>query len=293
MLIELFKEVTTEDVISSYEERAAEYEGLYVDMENLPERKFVKEHAADIKGLRAKLNRARIDLTKQSKLDIDAEFSAIDTRLAKANEPFTLLMDDYQTLRNKVLADEKARKQAIIDAGAMEADHEYALLMDEKYTLAIALEAQKEAEAELERVRERDELVKQAVIDADIRSKQAIEDAKQAAVYAEIRAKQAAEDAEIAKKAAEVVAEQAAKQAVIDSARAVKDAEMLAAHNAQVAIDIAEADRLKREKNIEHMKDLLGKSKSDLMAIGLDEALARKVVLAIKNNQIRNISLSV
>ena len=66
---------------------------LYVDMDNKDERKFVKENSALITSLRKALNRARIDLTKEGKQSIDSEFKAIDDRLAKANEPFTLLED--------------------------------------------------------------------------------------------------------------------------------------------------------------------------------------------------------
>ena len=59
--IKILTSVTTEEVLKGLEVDAKAYEGLYVDMENKPERKYVKDKAALISGMLKTLDRARID----------------------------------------------------------------------------------------------------------------------------------------------------------------------------------------------------------------------------------------
>ena len=178
MNITVFKKVTTEDVIKAFEEDALTYQDLYVDMDNKDERKFVKENSALITGLRKALNRARIDLTKEGKQSIDSEFKAIDDRLAKANEPFTLLEDAHKEKRAKELSAEKAAVQAIIDADQKEVDHEFALMINKTYEFD---------QAELARIQKEfnDEIAKSAAAHAlDVKARED-EQAKQDKINAD------------------------------------------------------------------------------------------------------------
>ena len=108
MEITIFKEITTEGVIKSIEENSAKYHvGFYADMNNLPERKQVKESASEIGGIIKELEAARIKITKANTQAVNKEHKAILDRLTVANKPFQDLIDEYTAQRKKVLADEK------------------------------------------------------------------------------------------------------------------------------------------------------------------------------------------
>ncbi|MBV1928631.1 MAG: hypothetical protein KUG81_03880 [Gammaproteobacteria bacterium] len=147
MDIVIFKDLTTEGVISSIEENSKKYhEGFYADMNNAPERKLVKESAADINNMIKELKAARIRITKENTAKVNKEHDAIVDRLVAANLPFTALIDEYNVKRKKVLDAEKARKQAIIDADQKECDHEMALLINKTYEFDKAEELRKQEE---------------------------------------------------------------------------------------------------------------------------------------------------
>ncbi len=52
MKVSIFKELTTEDQLCQLEAEAEKYTGLHVEMENKDERKFVKDKASLIAGMR-------------------------------------------------------------------------------------------------------------------------------------------------------------------------------------------------------------------------------------------------
>jgi len=133
MDIVLFNDLTTEQVLQEIESEGKKYEGLYVDMDNAPERKYVKEHAAKITDLIKKLDRARIDKSKAYKAQVEKEFTDIKERLEIANSPFSLLLDEYKEKRAKILAEKKAREDAIELAKQIGEDHEIALLMNKTF----------------------------------------------------------------------------------------------------------------------------------------------------------------
>ena len=151
MNITIFNDLTTEEKLLSIEKNASEYIGLYVDMDDLKQRKYVKDKEAEIGGIRKALNTARIKKVKDYTALVKSEFEAIDARLAKANEPFTLLHDEYKAERVKVLAKEKADRDAVLMAEQKEIDHEFAILMDKSY-ISDKAEAEKLRLAEAEKL---------------------------------------------------------------------------------------------------------------------------------------------
>jgi len=132
MEITLFKEITTESVLRQIEESAPS-PGLYVDMNNKEERKYVKDSAAMINGLLKKLERARIDISKAHKQSVEAEAKVIRERLEAANEPYTALIDAHTLERKQILDAKKAKEAAIELAKQIESDHEIALLFNDKW----------------------------------------------------------------------------------------------------------------------------------------------------------------
>ncbi|MEE8288954.1 MAG: hypothetical protein V3R25_06030 [Nitrosomonadaceae bacterium] len=179
MEIVIFKELTTEGVISSIEENSKKYhEGFYADMNNAPERKLVKESAADINTMIKELKASRIKITKANTAAVNKEHDAIVARLEVANKPFTTLIDVYNVERKAVLDAEKARKQAIEDAVKLEADHEYALLINKTFEFD---------RAEVLRLRTEELAVikRQATIDAEERAKSKAAHAEQVKINEE------------------------------------------------------------------------------------------------------------
>jgi len=167
MEITVFKDITTEDSLLALEADGKKYAGLYVDMNDKPSRKYVKDQAVLINDLIKKVDRKRIDESKAYKLKVEAEACIIISRLKAANEPYSLLIDAYKAERAKILADEKLvieLRQLAIDK---EDDHEMALLINKTFEYDRLLEIkQQEAEAA--------QMQKEANDRADIRQKQAI-----------------------------------------------------------------------------------------------------------------------
>ena len=131
--ITIFTELTTAIKLAEITKESEKYVGLYVDMNIAEQRKYVKGQAEDIKSIRKALNTARIKKVKDYTLQVSSEFNEIDSILAKANEPFTLLIDDFAAERKRILDAEKATKLAIEQATQKEFDHEFALLLDKSY----------------------------------------------------------------------------------------------------------------------------------------------------------------
>ena len=123
MNITIFADLTTEEAITSLELASKDYDGLYVDMEVAKERKFVKDKASFISDLLKKVERARIDKSKDFKSQVEVEATNITKRLEKANKPFTLLIEEHKKQRAEILAKQKAREEAKQLLIQIEADH--------------------------------------------------------------------------------------------------------------------------------------------------------------------------
>jgi hypothetical protein len=130
MEITIFKSITTESVLAELEASAEKYDGLYCDMEDSEQRKFVKGKASLINGMLKNLDRKRIDESKRYKVEVEKEAGLIKQRLDAANAPFTFLINKYSRQRADILAQQKA----VDDAKALEAkkenDHESAIMHD-------------------------------------------------------------------------------------------------------------------------------------------------------------------
>jgi len=140
MEMELFKDITTEEFLVSLEADGKKYAGLYVDMDDKPSRKYVKDQAVLINDLIKKVDRKRIDESKAYKLKVETEAGIIISRLKVANEPYSLLIDAYKAERAKILADEKAREDARLLLILIDSDHEMALLINKTFEFDIAEE---------------------------------------------------------------------------------------------------------------------------------------------------------
>lgn len=185
MEIQIFKEITTADYLAELKAESDKYTGLYVDMNNAPERKYVKEKAELVNGLIKKLDRARIDKSKDYKQQVEKEAASIKEQLEIINSPFTILIDDYKAERKKILDAEKARKQAVLDAEQLERDHELALFMNSTFESDREKARQAEIETEKAREIEREEYAAQQVKLAEERQAALLAAEKQEVINAE------------------------------------------------------------------------------------------------------------
>jgi hypothetical protein len=168
MNVTIFTELTTTEKLAEITKESEKYIGLYVEMSDPKQRKYVKDQAESIKSIRKNLNTARIKKIKDYTLNVKSEFDSIDLILEKANEPFTLLIDDFAAERKAILDKEKAEKLAIEKAAQKEVDHEWAIILDKSY-LADKLASEKAQE-------EHDEAIR---IDATNRATQAAKNAQE------------------------------------------------------------------------------------------------------------------
>jgi hypothetical protein len=167
----IFKDVTTDDVLAELEAESLKYDGLYVDMDDSKQRKYVKDKAGAITGILKVLDRARIDKAKVYKIQVEDEAALIRGRLEAANKPFTLLIDDYSDKRAKILAAEKLSSE-IKEAQANKLiDHDDALIADKLWEYERADRERAAADAIVERKRLDDEIAQKATDDAVEREK--------------------------------------------------------------------------------------------------------------------------
>jgi hypothetical protein len=216
MNIAIFESVVIESALIELEVEGKKYEGLYVDMENAPERKYVKDKAALISGLKKKVDRVRIDAAKAYKMELEKQAASIHERLDIANAPFIDLMNVYTAERKKILDAKKASDEAKTAALQLPIDHEDAIRenklfdfeLSEKERERIAHENQLKAEAVAEAKQDLINAENKAQADAE----QAIENAERAEAKRVADVEQARID-EQARQAAIVKAEQDAENA--------------------------------------------------------------------------------
>ena len=167
----LFSELTTSEAIDKLVAEGEKYQGLYVDMSDKDQRKFVKDQAAFIKDLLKKLDRKRIDLSKNYKASVEAEAKLIREKLEFANSPFTKLIDEWNEQRAKELAEQKRIQELKELAEQKERDHEEALTLNKLWDLESADRERKreeERQAQIKREQEiAEQAAKQALIDAE------------------------------------------------------------------------------------------------------------------------------
>lgn len=271
MQITIFKDLTTEDALQAIEKESLKYEGLYVEMNNKEERKFVKDSAALINNILKKLERARIDKNVERKSEVELEAKSIKERLDVANKPLIDLIDAHKEERVKALAKEKEIQEAKDLIIQIEEDHGDAITLDKMRTFEIqdAIRQQKERD---------EQIAREASAKAELEKEQAEERAEQAEkdkILAEAKAKRDAEQAEInrleAEKQAKIRAEQAAENA--------KQGEIKRQINLNAVL---EEEKAKLEANKKHVGSVLGEIKEHLIkSCKIDEVLAVKIVKAL------------
>jgi len=300
----LFEAITTESALLAIEEEAKKWVGFYGDMEDKEQRKFIKDKSSEITDIIKKVERARIDLSKDYKNKVEKEAVAIKARLEAANKPFTELLDEWKAQRAVILKAKKDKE----DAAQKEIDHGDAI-MENKVRDFERKEAQQAEAARLEQIRI--DAIKQANIDAVERERQLKKDNEQALQLAEnkrlfdleqaetkaAKEKQDAIDLAAKLERDRIHAEKKAAQDLID-AENKRLADIERAKQQEQAKQKAEQQRLadekaQREANQAHVIAICKAAKESLMAqCGISEDDAIKVVKATRAGLIQNVVIN-
>jgi len=267
MEIAIFNDVATSEIIDALKAEGEKYQGLYVDMNDPKQRKYVKDNASHIKNLKKQVDRKRIDVVKEFKARVEKEAASITEDLNIANLPFESLIDEYTIERKKILDAEKADRESRERAAQLEVDHEFGLLMNAKFD-ADKVAAEKDRLAYEEKLKaEAIEQAKQDLINAENKAKEdkarAIEQAKQAKIDAEIQQAQAVEKA---------IQDEIAKQIAID--------------------EEAERQRIEREANKTHLAKINNGILSVLTLNGVDEESAKIIIRLAAKGKLPNMTIN-
>lgn len=271
MNIVLFKDLTTEEALVEIEKESAKYEGLYVDMYDKEQRKFVKEKASLIGDLLKKVERARIGKNKEFKTQVELEAKSITDRLQTANVPFTTLIDEHKEARAKVLAMKKAAEEASELVIQIKEDEESAITLDKMRTFEIE-------DAKRQQIERDEQIANESRRQAEIEVERAEERAEQAEKQRILSEAQAKRDAEHAEKQAIINAE----QYEIEKVQAAEQARQDEIKHQADEKSKEEAAKRKLEANKKHVGSIRCEIKVHLMkSCKIEEDLAKKIVLSL------------
>lgn len=226
----------------------------------------IRELAAEVPDVTTKKARDRIGslarMVGSSKKAIEEPGRAYLKQLKEAVKPaedeLRRFTRECDTIRDQILApraawdveqerlkaEEEARIAAEKLAAQIEADHEIALLLNEKFDRDAA---EAKAEAERQRIAHEEEIKRQAVEQARIEAEQKAQQEREAAARREADLKAAKEKAEADAKAAQERAEREAKEAQERTARLAQEAREQAERDKQAAI----AEEQRKAKAVE------------------------------------------
>lgn len=257
-----------------------------------PGREYLKRLKAAVKPAEKEIKRfvdecdALRDATRQPLTEWEAEQERIAAEKAAEEERLRLEAEEKAAL-------EELKKQ-------FEADHEIALLLNEKFDRDAA---EDKAEAERQRIAHEEELKRQAAEQAKREADEAAKREIEAAAGREREATLAKERAERERIESEQRAEREKQEALAKAERDRISAEEKAKREKEEAIQreraaaeardqarLAEEKRIKDEEacravNIAHQKKINNAAMAILMSTGLSEAAARECVFAIVKNQ--------
>ncbi len=296
-----------DSVIQQAKEVVSEFDH---DLSTAAGRKRTASLANKVAKLKTRLDAMGKDLVSDWKAKskaVDANRKAmrdeLDALKVAARKPLT----EWEEEQARIEAEEAARIEAENIANEINHDHEVAILMNEKFdrekaeklaeeerqrieVARIAEEQRKQREEEIrlnaikeaeEKARIEAERVEREKLAAIARAEQAERDR----IAAEERAKIEAEQAEIrrieAEKAAKLHAEKMAEQARLAEIQRHKD-----------ELAKIEAEQAAREANKKHIGAIRKAAKESLMAQGLEEETAKKLVMAIHNGLIENVKIN-
>lgn len=255
------------------------------------------------------------EAVKPAEVEIKRFVDACDALRDETRRPLTEWEAEQERIAaEKAAEEERLRIESEERAAAealklkVEADHEFALLLNDQFDRDSREAA---AEAERKRIAHEEELKRHAAENARIEAEQKAKQEREEAARREAELKLKAEQAERDRIAAQERAEREAREAQERVARQAQEAREQAEREKQEAIaaerrkaEQAEAARLAEEKRIadeaakraadvEHRKTINNKAKGDLVfAAGITEAQAIAVITAIAKGEVSAIRIT-
>lgn len=296
-----------EEIIKQVEMEVATFEH---DLSNDARRKKTASLARKVASTKTYLDGLGKDLVadwKAKSKAVDANRKMMRDRLDELRDRARKPLTDWEEEQKRIEEENRLAEEAEKLRQQVEADHEIALLLNEKFDRE--LEEKRKAEEEAERQRKeaeekaRIERERQIAEEARIKAEQdakereeRLERERQEAIQREEQAKRDAIAAEERRKAQE---EENERQRKLAEEKAKRDAEEAAerAKQAEIRRQQEEQERQRkeqeqREANKRHIGAIRKAAKESLMTLGLDEQTAREIVLAIHNGQVANVKIN-
>ena len=299
--LEIYQCDKAEEIISRIESEAR---SIVPDLSTDKGRKAIASTARRVSTSKVALDNLGKDLVSDWKIKakgVDAERKLIRDRLDALRDEIRQPLTDWENT-------EKEREQAERDAAELLYDHEQALAEDDLFNRQREVERKESEQARIEQERIDKEAAEKAEAErkeyeARI-AKEAEERAKAEASEAAERAKQEAAErikaAEDAAKQAEIDKIEAEQRAKIQTENAEREKKEAADKARQAEIDRqaeekrkADAEQAKLEANKKHVDNIRREAKECLMEFdGINETIAKRIVLAIHRREIKNITIN-
>lgn len=296
-----------EEIIKQVEMEVATFEH---DLSNDARRKKTASLARKVASTKTYLDGLGKDLVadwKAKSKAVDANRKMMRDRLDELRDQARKPLTDWEEEQKRIEEENRLAEEAEKLRQQVEADHEIALLLNEKFDRE--LEEKRKAEEEAERQRKEAEenariererqIAEEARIKAEQEAKEReerLERERQEAIQREEQAKRDAIAAEERRKAQEEenerqrkLAEDKAKRDAEEAAERARQAEIQRQHEEQ---ERQRKEQEQREANKRHIGAIRKAAKESLMTLGLDEQTAREIVLAIHNGQVANVKIN-
>ncbi len=225
---------------------------------------------------------------KEMPKKIDANRKSVRDFLDALRDEVRQPLTDWEAEQERIAAEQKAAEEAAAMAAQIEADHEIALLMNEKFDRDREDERRR---LEQERAEREARIAQEA---ADKARREAEENAAREKAETERKAAEAmlaVERAEAQRKEAEANAERIKQEAAEREAKAAEEAAAAERHRIELLAKAREAEEKKREQDRQRRAVVQNEALQDLIAIGIDAESGKKIVSAIVKGQIRNVSI--
>ncbi|QIQ61282.1 coil containing protein [Vibrio phage V039C] len=296
-----------EEIIKQVEMEVATFEH---DLSNDARRKKTASLARKVASTKTYLDGLGKDLVadwKAKSKAVDANRKMMRDRLDELRDQARKPLTDWEEEQKRIEEEKRLAEEAEKLRQQVEADHEIALLLNEKFDRELEEKRKAEEEAESQRkeaeekarVERERQIAEEARIKAEQEAKEReerLERERQEAIQREEQAKRDAIAAEERRKAQE---EENERQRKLEEEKAKRDAEEAAerARQAEIQRQHEEQERQRkeqeqREANKRHIGAIRKAAKESLMALGLDEEKAKEIVLAIHNGQVANVKIN-
>jgi colicin import membrane protein len=258
------------------------------NMETGVGRKAIISNANKAKKSKSALNKIIDDLIQQQKDSIESKTKEEKATIEKLKDSKTRLgagldgiyketrqqVTDFENELKRIKDEEEAIKAAHEMKIQREADHEIALILNDKFDMEAEKAAKEKEQAEAE---QRAQMQREA-------EEKAKAEAEQATREAEERAKKAERDRIAAEEKAKLDAEQAEKKRIAD-VEAAKQAEQQ-----RIADEAAkkEAEEAKRKADEEHYKKVMLETNQYFVDMGISQEMAFKITESLRDGLVPN-----